>query len=173
MVKFADITFSFKTKKSLVDLDFNKIELYTNFLNTNLFGAYFPYFLFVFLCYLDAASLPRCLLRTQTPKSFPFFFFFFFIHSLLLPCLFIFPFLSLSSTRSLFLLFHVSSFLFFFSFFFTFLHTQPHKSLPLSCSLCPKMGCVNGYRGGSFMSCCCGFFFFFGDCGLKFMGCSG
>ena len=130
MVKFADITFSFKTKKSLVDLDFNKIELYTNFLNTNLFGACFPYFLFVFLCYLDAASLPRCLLRTQTPKSFPFFFIFSFTHCFFLVFLF-------------FLFFHfpqheASSFcsvsLLFFSFFLfsSLSSTHSHTSLCLS-----------------------------------------
>ena len=122
----------------------------------------FSFCFFVLLGCSKSSTLPP---KDPNPKIYPFFFFFFFfIHSLLLPCLFIFPFLSLSSTRSLFLLFHVSSFLFFFSFFFTFLHTQPHKSLPLSHSLCPKMGCANGYCGGSFMSCCYEFFFL-GGCG--------
>ena len=76
-------------------------------------------------------------------------FFFFFHHLLLLPYLFIFSFLSFSSTRSFFLV----SF-FFPLFFFTFLHTHPHGSLPLSLSLCPKMGCASGYCGGNFLGWC-------------------
>ena len=119
--------------------------------------------IFFFFCLLGCKS-STCLPRTQTPKPFLFFFsfslfFFFLIHSLLLPYLLIFPFLSLSSTWSLFL----SPFFFSFSFslFFTFLHAQPHKSLPLSLSLCPKMGYAGGYCSGSFMGCCYGFFFFF------------
>ena len=153
---------AFSIKKGHVELDFSKIELYSNFLNTNLFGACFPtfFFFFLFTC-IQVFHLPP---KDSNPKTFPFFFsfslfFFFLIHSLLLPYLLIFPFLSLSSTWSLFL----SPFFFSFSFslFFTFLHAQPHKSLPLSLSLCPKMGYAGGYCSGSFMGCCYGFFFFF------------
>ena len=172
MVEFANMAFSIK--KGHVELDFSKIELYSNFLNTNLFGACFPTFFF-FFCLLGCKS-STCLPRTQTPKPFFFIFlfpsFFFLIHSLLLPYLLIFPFLSLSSTWSLFLSPFFLSFSF--SLFFTFLHAQPHRSLPLSLSLCPKMGYAGGYCSGSFMGCCYGFFFFFfGGCGLNFMGWSG
>ena len=97
----------------------------------NLFGAYFPYFLFVFLCYLDAASLPRCLLRTQTPKSFPFFFSF--THCFFLVFLFFlffhFPQHEASSFCSMSLLF------FSFFLFSSLSSTHSHTSLCLSRAL--------------------------------------
>ena len=176
MVEFANMAFSIK--KGHVELDFSKIELYSNFLNTNLFGACFPTFFFFFFLFtwMQVFHLPP---KDSNPKTFLFYFSFslslFFFNPLIVSSLssyfsFSFSFLHMKP-------FPVSFFLFFsFSLFFTFLHAQPHRSLPLSLSLCPKMGYAGGYCSGSFMGCCYGFFFWvelYGLQWLNFMGCGG
>ena len=134
MVEFANMAFSIK--KGHVELDFSKIELYSNFLNTNLFGACFPTFFFFFV-YLDA-SLP---LASQglKPQNLSFFFFFF-------PLFFFFNPLIASSLSSYFSFsfsflhmkpFPVSFFLFFF--FFSFLHFPPCTATQVSASLTLSM----------------------------------
>ena len=135
MVEFANMAFSIK--KGHVELDFSKIELYSNFLNTNLFGACFPTFCF-FFCLLGCKS-STCLPRTQTPKPFLFFFlfpsFFFFFNPLIASSLssyfsFSFSFLHMKP-------FPVSFFLFFF--FFSFLHFPPCTATQVSASLTLSM----------------------------------